>query len=404
MRLFSPAKTQHCRQSNPWTTRSLELLNHPKKSKLTGRQRSLYAHDYRDRLLAIAEIFDQREAGIPLLLEALRDPHARVRELAFNCLSIWPQQPEVASVLAAARYRQFKCQRTLKHHSHPITAIAVSPDNQTLLSIAAGEDQFYRWDLATGTIAQTFANPEGAIAQGIFSHDGDYLYTNAPHHRISVWSVATGTIVQQFVGHTDDLRSVGDHRVTQLTQTGQTLISGSADGTIGLWDLGSGELQKRLTGHRGPITAIVISPDGQTIVSAALDQTIRIWQRDTGKIQRIYQFKSNIHSLAIHPTQPIFWSGDRQARLSSWDYQTHQHCDTLSSWSDRATHQIRPSPNGEILFQTCGSSINLWHPTTGWPIAQLISHRAPTTAIALTSDGETLISGSDDRTIKIWGV
>jgi WD40 repeat protein len=394
MRLFSPTKTLHCRQSNRWTTRSLELLNHPKKSKLTERQRSLYAHDYRDRLLAIAEIFDQREAGIPLLLEALRDPHPRVRELAFNCLSIWPNQPEVASVLTAAAYRQFKCQRTLKQHSQPITAIALSPGDLTLLSIATGEDQFYLWDLATGAIAQTCPNPEGAIAQGIFSHDGDYLYTNAPHHRINVWSVATGTIVQQFVGHTD--------RVTQLTQTGQTLISGSADGTIGLWDLSSGQLETRLTGHRSPITAIVISPDGQTIVSAALDRTIRIWQRDTGKIQRIYQFKSNIHSLAIHPTQPIFWSGDRQARLSSWNYQTHEHCDTLSSWSDRATHQIRPSPNGQILVQTCGSSINLWHPATGWPIAQLISHRAPTTAIALTSDGKTLISGSDDRTIKIW--
>jgi WD40 repeat protein len=394
MALFYSVKTQHCHQPNRWTTRSLELLNHPNRSKLTGLHRSLYAHDYRDRLLAIAAIFDQREAGIPLILEALRDPHPRVRELAFSCLSIWPNQPEVASVLAAARYRQLKCQRTLKHHNQAITAIAVSPDDRTLLSIAAGEDQFYLWDWATSTIAQTFPNPEGAIAQGIFSHDGDYLYTNAPHHRINRWSVATGTIVQQLIGHTD--------RITQLAIQDQTLISGSADGTIGLWDLGSGQLQTRLTGHRGPISAIAISPEGDTIVSAALDRTIRIWQRPTGKIQRIYQLTSHIHSLAIHPTQPIFWSGDHQARLSIWNYQTHTHCDTLTSWSDRATHQIIPSPNGEILLQTCGNSINLWHPATGWPIAQLIGHRAPTRAIARTSDGQTLISASDDRAIKIW--
>jgi WD40 repeat protein len=396
MALFSPAKTPHSSQPNRWTTRSLELLNHPKKSPLAGLQRSLYARDYRDRLLAIAAIFDQREAGIPLLLEALRDPHPRVRELACNCLSVWPNSPAVASVLTAARQRQLKCQRTLKQHSQPITAIALSPDDRTLLSIAAGEDQFYLWDWATGTIAQTFPNPEGAIAQAIFSHDGNYFYTNAPHDRIAVWSVTTGKIVNQLTVHLN--------RVTQLTLNRQTLISGSIDGTIDLWDLDSGQLRDRLIGHRAPISAIVLSPDGQTLISAALDQTIRCWQNNTGKIQQTYHLDCNIHSLAIHPTQPIFWSGDRQARLSSWNYQTHQHLDTLTRWSDRATHQIIPSPNGDILYQTCGSSINLWHPATGWPIAQLIGHRAPTTAIALTSDGQTLISGSDDRTLKIWRV
>jgi COMPASS component SWD3 len=399
MALFSPTQTLHCRQVSRWSQRSLQLLNHPRKSELTGLQRSLYARDYRDRLLAITEIFNQREAGIPLLLEALRDPHPRIRELAVKCLSIWPDHPAVASVLAADR--QFKCQRTLKHHSQPISTIALSPNNRTILSIAAGEDQFYLWDLATGAIVQTFPNPEGTISQGIFSHDGNYIYTNAPHNRISVWSVATGTLVQQsavqqLVGHTK--------RVTQLTLSDRTLISGSADGTIGLWDLDSGQLQTRLIGHRGPITAIVISLDDQTIISAALDQTIRIWHRPTGKIQRIYQLESHVHSLAIHPIQPIFWSGDRQARLSSWNYQTHTHLDTLTSWSDRATQQIRPSPDGDILFQTCGSSINLWHQSTGWPIGQLIHHRAPVSAIALTADGQTLISGSDDRTIKIWGI
>ncbi len=392
--LFSPVKT--CHQQSRWSQRSLQLLNAPHKSQLVGLQRSLYARDYRDRLRAITEIFDQREAGIPLLLEVLRDPHGHVRALAFNCLSIWPNQLEVASVLAAARYRQLKCHRTLKQHSQPITAIGVSPDNRRLLSIAAGEEQFYLWDLAMGTIAHTLPNPEGAISQGMFSADGNYLYTNAPPHRIIIWSIATGTIVQQLAGHTD--------RITQLTLNRQTLISGSADGTIGLWDLGSGQLQMRLTGHCGSITAIALSPDGQTIVSAALDQTIRCWQRDAGKIQQIYHLESNVHSLAIHPTQPIFWSGDRQAHLSAWNYQTHKHCDTLTSWSDRATHQILPSRNGDILFQTCGSSINLWHQPTGWPIAQLMSHRAPVSTIALTSDGQTLISGSDDRTIKIWHV
>jgi WD40 repeat protein len=393
MSLFSQVKTIHSRQASRWTSRSLHLLKRP----IDGLQLQIYARDYRDRLLAIAAIFDQREAGIPLLLEALRDPHPRVRALALNCLSVWPDRPEIAHLLTANQ--PLTCQQTLTHHHQPITALAASPDGRTVLSIAAGDNWFYLWDLATGAIVQTFPNPDGTISQGIFSPDGDYFYTNAPHHRISVWSVATGTIVapqvsQQFIGHTD--------RVTQLAIHRQTLISGSADGTIGLWDVASGQLHRSLTGHRRPITAIALSPDGQTLISAARDQTIRIWHTPTGRLQQIYQLDTIVHSLAVHPTQPIVWSGDRQARLSSWDYQTGAHLDTLNSWSDRATHQIIPSPNGQILYQTCGHHINLWHQPTGWPSQQLIGHRQAVTSIALTSDGQTLISGSDDRTVKIW--
>jgi WD40 repeat protein len=388
MSLFSQVKTIHSRQPAIWTTRSLDLLKHP----IDGLQSQLYARDYRDRLLAIATIFDQHEAGIPLLLEALRDPHPRVRALALNCLSVWPDRPEVANLLAAKQ--PLTCHRTLKHHRQPITALAVSPNNRTVLSIAAGDGQFHLWDLVTGAIVQTCPNPDGTISQGIFSRDGDCFYTNAPHHRISIWSVATGNIVQQLIGHTD--------RVTQLAINRQILISGSADGTISIWNLGSGQLRTSFIGHRRPITAIAITPDGQTIVSAASDQTIRTWNITTGELQRIYQLNTIVHSLAVHPTQSIVWSGDRQARLSSWNYQTGEHLDTLSSWSDRATHQIIPSPNGQILFQTCGHHINLWHPATGWPIQQLVGHRAHITAIALTADGKTLISGSDDRSIKLW--
>jgi WD40 repeat protein len=398
MAFFSPIKTIHSRQPSRWVARSLQLLKHPKKFPLRGLQRQLYARDYRDRLQAITEIFDQREAGIPFLLEALHDPHDRVRELALRCLSIWPDRPEVQPILATtARYRQFTCRQTFKQHTQPITTIALHPDNRTVLSLAAGEDCFYLWDLATGTIAHQYPHPE--ISQAIFSHDGQQIFTNGANHQVSIWDIATGTIVQRLTGHTNRIS------VIHQTPDRNSLITASADGTIGIWDWGSGQLRdhQRLTGNGGAITAIAISPDAQTLFSAATDQTIRIWHLPSGQLQQIYHLEQTIvHSLAVHPTQPIIWSGDRQARLSTWNYQTHQHLDTWNSWSDRATQQIIPSADGAILYQTCGHHINLWHTATGYPIHQLIGHRATTTALAITPDGQTIVTGSDDRTIKIW--
>jgi WD40 repeat protein len=388
--------TIDCRQQSRWTQRSLALYKTPHKSQLVGQQRQLYARDYRERLLAITEIFELGEAGIPLLLEALRDPHGRVRALAAKCLSIFPDHPAVQSLFAAARYRHCRCRKTIRKLPQAVTALAISPDDRYLLSVY-GTNSIDLWDNLTGQHVQTFLAQPSGISQAVFSHDGSYILSNQHDQQIGVWQVTTGKLVNQLAGHTG--------RITALTQSsdGKQLISGSWDGTIGIWDINTQQLITRLTGHRAPIYAVAISPDRQTIFSAAGDGTIRCWNCHTGRTQRIYQLGQTIvQTLAVHPTDSIWISGDRQARLSMWHTQTGAHLDTITAWTDRSTHQVMFSPDGNVIFQTCGHGINIWHQATGWLVHQLIGHRWATTALAMTSDGQRLVSGSDDKSIKFW--
>ncbi len=183
------------------------------------------------------------------------------------------------------------------------------------------------------------------------------------------------------------------------------LISGSWDGTIGLWDLDTGQRLKQFAGHHSPIYTVVLSGDGDWIFSADGNGTIRCWNRKTCRTEQIYHLgKTTVQALAVHPTEPILFSGDRQSRLSAWNYHTGEHIDTMAAWTYRATHQVILSPDGNAIFQTCGHGINIWHHTTGWLVHQLAGHRWATTALAMTSDGKTLISGSDDKRIKFWRV
>ena len=54
-----------------------------------------------------------------------------------------------------------------------------------------------------------------------------------------------------------------------------TLVSGSEDKTILLWNTKTGETIKSLTGHTGSVSTLVVLQDG-TLVSGSLDKTIRI--------------------------------------------------------------------------------------------------------------------------------
>src|SRR5207244_2179047 len=68
-----------------------------------------------------------------------------------------------------------------------------------------------------------------------------------------------------------------------LSADGQTLISGSDDQTIKVWNLSTGKLQRTLTGHTGLVFSVALSADGQTLISGSRDQTIKVWKLSTGQ-------------------------------------------------------------------------------------------------------------------------
>ena len=59
---------------------------------------------------------------------------------------------------------------------------------------------------------------------------------------------------------------------------GNTLASGSADGTIRLWDTVTGANQRTFTGYTRWIRSIAFSPDGTTLVSGNEDGTVLLWE------------------------------------------------------------------------------------------------------------------------------
>ena len=61
------------------------------------------------------------------------------------------------------------------------------------------------------------------------------------------------------------------------------VISGSADHTLRVWDLASGQELRSLAGHSGEVLSVAFSPDGGRLASASADMTVRVWDAGTGR-------------------------------------------------------------------------------------------------------------------------
>jgi len=75
--------------------------------------------------------------------------------------------------------------------------------------------------------------------------------------------------IKTLTGHTSDANAL-----TVLSDG--SLVSGSNDNTIKIWDVKNGQTIKTLTGHTNSVRALTVLPDG-SLVSGSYDNTIKIW-------------------------------------------------------------------------------------------------------------------------------
>ncbi|MFM6250064.1 MAG: WD40 repeat domain-containing protein, partial [Dolichospermum sp.] len=95
-----------------------------------------------------------------------------------------------------------------------------------------------------------------------------------------------------------------------LTPDGKTVISGSLDTTIKIWDLETGEEKFTLKGHSSWVNAIALTPDGKTVISGSGDNTIKIWDLETGEEKLTFKGHSNsVNAIAVTPDGKTVISG-----------------------------------------------------------------------------------------------
>ena len=205
-----------------------------------------------------------------------------------------------------------------------------------------------------------------------------------------------------FKGHTDFVWTAA------FSPDGQTLASGSWDGTIRLWNPHTLRYESTLIGHSSEVRSIVFSPNGQTLASGSWDRTVRLWDTSTGELKTTLSGYNvhNITSVAFSPDGQTIAGGTASSSgnhtIHLWDTSTGDYKTNLAGHTERVTF-IAFSPDGQTLASGSeDQTIRLWNTTTWKMKTTLTGHTQSVESIAFSPDGLTLASGSRDRTIRLW--
>jgi WD40 repeat protein len=137
----------------------------------------------------------------------------------------------------------------------PVTSLAFSDDGKLLAS-------------GHGRIGKTRAKPASSGAPSVSSNS------------VRLWQVDTGQEVGSLKGHTAAVTSVA------FSGDGKIVASGGMDGTVRLWQATAGKEIAKVEGHGLPalkgtayseVYAVVFSPDGKLVASGSADGTVLLW-------------------------------------------------------------------------------------------------------------------------------
>jgi WD40 repeat protein len=72
-------------------------------------------------------------------------------------------------------------------------------------------------------------------------------------------------------------------------------LSAGLDNLIILWNIETGAVLRRYTGHVGGIFGIAVTPEGRTFLSVALDDSVREWRIDLAQEDLLAWVEANRH-------------------------------------------------------------------------------------------------------------
>ncbi|MHC5855588.1 protein kinase domain-containing protein [Nostoc sp.] len=234
--------------------------------------------------------------------------------------------------------------------------------------------------------------------------------SNFPQPGLTPANISQITLVKTLHGHSSSVNSVA------ISPDGQTLASsGSYDETIKLWNLATGEEIYTLIGHFSSVNSVAISPDGKTLASSSWN-SIKLWSLATGEEIRTFTGHSgSVNSVAFSPDGKILASGSDDKTIKLWNLATGM---TIKLWNlatgktvctltghSRSVDSIAISSDGKTLASgSDDKTIKLWNLATGKIIRTLTGHSRSVDSIAISPDGKTLASGSNDKTIRLWNL
>jgi WD40 repeat protein len=287
------------------------------------------------------------------------------------------------------------CMSVIDPKSLEVGPVVFSPDGRFIVS-GSFSGAVNVWNATSGGELHAIQTGHGSVQAIAVAPDGDRICSGSTDGAILIWDISTGVLLHQFE-HSSAITSA-------VFCDDVHLICGDYFGKCCIWDSISGKLQRTYTtGQDGGLHEmhIAISSDDSTIALTSSKDGIHLWEWRPGHLKGcLTGHTDSVVGLAFLPVGQQLLSGSCNGEIILWDI-TDQTMLKMTC----VKHFLRTfavSPDGMNVAYASQSTITIQDVRDFHCIHQLRGHNLEIRTLAFSPDNATLVSTSNDRTLRLW--
>lgn len=312
-----------------------------------------------------------------------------------------------------------KLVQTLVGHSEMVTVIIPTVNDRFLLT--CGGSKVIIWNFSTRKDLPFNESQVSSSKRTTTTSTASTTTTTSQHHQQQIASVASAVpsasgSSSEFTGSRTSytkysrppskrVKKVENHiepvTCIAVSRDGTLAVTGSRDSTVKIWTLSNGETHTTLCGHKGPITCVTFSANGLFVVSGSEDTNLTVWGLTVGLIVSTFA-EHRVKPLTVHVSNDSkkILSVDESGIHRLWIADSGQQLFVIS----KPTFSVTLHGNNIFAQATKNSNTIRYWSTFDPENEKSVTHSEIITCYYLTYDGQTLVTGSHDKSLKVWEV
>ena len=281
--------------------------------------------------------------------------------------------------------------------SNRVKGVAFHPTRPWVLS-SLHNGMIHLLDYQMGTVIDQFDEHDGPVRGVDFHLQQPLFVSGGDDYKIKVWNHKQRRCLFTLQGHLDYIRTVEFHKVHPW------IVSASDDQTIRIWNWQSRKCISVLTGHNHYVMCASFHPTDDLVVSASLDQTVRVW--DTSGLR-----KKTVRGAPGTSGGPGGMGGAGGAGRNGGGADMFGSSDAVVKYvlegHDRGVNWASFHPTLPLVVSGADDRvIKLWrmNETKAWEVDTLRGHKNNVSSVLFHPRMEVIVSNSEDKSIRVWDI
>ncbi|KAK5126215.1 hypothetical protein LTR08_004776 [Meristemomyces frigidus] len=306
----------------------------------------------------------------------------------------------------------------LAGHRSAVYAAWFSHDQETIYTISK-DGALFRWQYLPSPDADPESMSDDDERWRI--SDRHYFFQEQAHLTTAAFHAPSNILVTGFSNGLFMLHELPDfsevHKLSisasnidtvSINKTGEWLAFGSsALGQLLVWEWQSESYILKQQGHFDSLNALTYSPSGDRVITCADDGKVKVWDTASGFcVVTFTEHTSGVTACEFAKRGNVLFTASLDGSVRAFDLIRYRCFRTFTAPKRLSFSSLAVDPSGEVV--AAGSlddfDVHIWSVQTGQLLDQLSGHEGPVSTLAFAPNGSSLVSGSWDRTVRIWSI